>query len=265
VAAVAQIHVTGQTVEITQVMQFTNTSDRVFTSLTADADGRYPWLVAELPPASVVISTDDPARYTVSEDSSKVYDTRPLFPGESRFSQITYVTSYGSGVFIEYPVPYQVDGQVRLLVQPLTITVNSEMLPSAGEETLVEDVYNGYGQALKLNAGDLIRYEIVGQIPGMETNIADTVVSSDALIGVIAIALGLFIAVVTVFVVFGHRQQPANLPTTTSNAEVDTLVRQIAELDAQHEAGQINHDLWHQQRGTLKAQLARLMGENKPE
>lgn len=268
-AAVSQIRVTGQTIEITQVTQYRNSSDRVFTSLTPDADGRYPWKVTDLPPASVVINTDDPARYIVPEDYSAVYDTRPLLPGESRFSQITYITSYNGGAIIEYPVPYQVDGQVRLLVQPLAITVNSTLLPSVGEETVGEQLYNGYGQALTLNAGDLIRYELVGQVPGFETPVAETVISSDALVGFIAIALGVTIAIVTILVVVLRRpnttqQTGGAAQSPATNQQVDALVRQIAELDAQHEAGQINHDLWHQQRRVLKAQLAQIMGENKP-
>lgn len=268
-AAVSQIRVTGQTIEITQVMQFNNSSDRVFTSLTPDADGRYPWKVIDLPPASVVINTDTPSRYVIPEDNSAVYDTRPLLPGESRFAQITYITSYNGGAIIEYPVPYRVDGQVRLLVQPLTITANSTLLPSVGEEIVGEEAYNGYGQPLTLNPGELIRYELTGQIPGTETPLTENVISSDALIGFIAIALGVTIAVVTLLIVILRRpntiaQTSISTHTPAGNHHIDALVRQIAELDAQHEAGQINHDLWHQQRAVLKTQLARLMGDNKP-
>jgi hypothetical protein len=42
---------------------------------------------------------------------------------------------------------------------------------------------------------------------------------------------------------------------------IDGLIRQIAELDTQHDAGQINHDLYQQQRAILKARLTELMNE----
>jgi len=48
-------------------------------------------------------------------------------------------------------------------------------------------------------------------------------------------------------------------------ALIDALVKQIAELDDDHKAGRLNHDVWHRQRAQLKARLAELLGEGKPE
>jgi hypothetical protein len=43
------------------------------------------------------------------------------------------------------------------------------------------------------------------------------------------------------------------------------VVRQIAELDAEHEAGHINHDVYQRRRTQLKARLAELIDQNDPD
>jgi hypothetical protein len=44
---------------------------------------------------------------------------------------------------------------------------------------------------------------------------------------------------------------------------IDILVRQIAELDAEHEAGRIDDDSHERQRAALKARLTALMERKK--
>jgi len=48
------------------------------------------------------------------------------------------------------------------------------------------------------------------------------------------------------------------IPVNTDQV-INGLVKQIAELDSQHEQGQINHDLYQRRRSALKARLAQLM------
>ena len=49
----------------------------------------------------------------------------------------------------------------------------------------------------------------------------------------------------------------------SAEVEIQQLIRQIAELDAMHDQGQINHDLYRRQRADLKARLATLMSESQ--
>lgn len=262
-AAVSQVRVTGEIIEITQISQLTNTTDRVFTSLTADADGRYPWKVADLPPASVVVGTDDAARYTVAEDGSAVFDTRPLLPGEERFSQVTYLVNYGGGALIEYPLTYALDGQTRLLVTPDTITASGELFPPLGPQQVGEQTFAGYGGPAQLVSGALVRYELTGTAGATITDAGGGVVSSNALLGALAMGAGVVLAVGALVIVLRGRAGVAqNPPARPNNAEIDALIARIAELDALHDAGQLNHDVWHQQRAAHKAQLAALLGES---
>lgn len=255
--SVAQINVVGDNLEITQVVQIRNTSDRVFTSLTADEQGRYPWLALRLPPGALLLGSENPDRYIYDPAERAFYDTSPLLPNEERLIPLTYLVGYGGGAVIEYEIPYRVDGPVRLLVNPLNITVRSEQLPSTGEETLGQVVYNGFGQDLTLPANSVIRYELSGAGRTVATGVSSGQVSQGGLLPLLLVAALMMVAG-GVALVFWSRRGGQGADVSSS---ADQLIRQIAALDAEHEAGRLNHDLWQQQRAVLKAQLAALMGE----
>ena len=46
------------------------------------------------------------------------------------------------------------------------------------------------------------------------------------------------------------------------SGSIESLVRQIAQLDEAHERGQINHDVYHQRRRAFKDKLAALMDDS---
>jgi mono/diheme cytochrome c family protein len=253
-AAVTQLEIGSDTIEATYSVRFVNSSDRLFTSMEAEPDGRYKSVYVTLPPGSLVVGLPDQPRYIIADDQMTLWDTQPMQPGEERFLQVTYLLQYSDGAVIEYPMPFQVDGQVRVLVQPETITLTSEQLPAHGTETLGNEQYQGYGAALTLPPDTLIRYTLNGQAD--ETAVVQPgVVSSDSLPLVV---VGVMLAVVILIAVFFALSRRGG---KDKQRLIDGLVRQIAELDAQHEAGQINHDLYRNRRETLKARLAELMDQ----
>ncbi|MCU0499197.1 MAG: c-type cytochrome [Anaerolineae bacterium] len=255
-ASVSQIEVVGDTIETQLSMRFVNTSDRVFTALTPEADGRFRTLTLPLPIGAVVVGAPD--RYLVDPQTFTVYDTRPLSPGEETFMQVVYLLQYGGGALIDYRLPYTLDGQLRVLVQPNTIRVDSPLLPAQGEETLGDQVYQGYGQRVTLAPASVIQYTLTGEAAPVAAVETPGVVASSALIpvvivGIIALAV---VGGVGVYLMQRNRRDPQVL--------IDGLIRQIAELDAQHDAGQVNHDVYQQRRSQLKARLAELMdGQDK--
>jgi mono/diheme cytochrome c family protein len=258
-AAVTQTQVSGETIETVYSVRFVNNSDRLFTSTEAEGDGRFKSISVNLPPGSVVVGLPDRPRYIISEDGMTVWDTQPLQPGEERFLQVTYILPYTDGAVIEYPMPFPVEGQVRVLVQPDTITLNSDQLTSAGEETLGDETYQGYGNPLSLPAGSLITYTLNGQ-PANAAIVQDPGVVSSESLPLILIGFGLGVAaLVGAFYVLSRRGNR----TADKGQLIDGLVRQIAELDAQHEAGNINHDLYRNRREQLKTRLAALMDNDE--
>jgi len=257
---VIQIRVIGDSIEFQQFLQFRNTSNSVFTSLTPNADGRYSALEMTLPPGAVVLGFDDERSYTVSDDGSTVYDMRAMLPAEERLTLVSYLVQYGGGAVIEFPTRYAINGEMRLIVQPDTIQVTSTQFPYIGTDDVGGENFEAYGGQLNLAAGETLRFELSGQAMtaaqvGQQTS---TTISSDALVPalIVAVSIGLMIAVAVILFIARRRNKP--LVVAESQA-IDALVAQIAELDRQHDAGEINHDWYQQQRATLRQRLAILL------
>ncbi len=263
---VMQITAQESGLQVVQVAAFRNTSDRMFTSSQAlNEDGtQFGSTVMFLPPGAVPAGMTDPQRYIYSEEDFAVIDTQPVLPttdpGSEHIMQAVYFLPYEDGAIIEHALPYDVEGTVRVLVSPQALDLTSEQLETMGAVNLGAAVYAEYGSAVNLVAGDVMRYELSGDldrvlaaaaVPGGSSSgerwrILPTVLF--AISGVTgAVAIGLF--------VYGR----VNDSGKQTNREIDKLVAQIAELDAAHEAGTLNHDLWHQQRNELKARLKLLM------
>ena len=257
---VTQVSAIGDTLEVRQVFRFNNSGDRVFTTSNSLGDNVFASVIVSLPPGAQVVSFDDPNRYVVSDQNFSIVDTAPVFPGDDHLVVVVYILPYdGSPALIEQPVNYPMNGQVQLLVYPESLSVTSEQLPSLGPRTLGNNTYQAYGTTLSLASGDVIRYELSGAAAPAAEDVSVTTSSGDSnalpiLLGIIGVAA--ILAGVLLYL-RGRKPAPAN------NAKlIDALMRQIAELDDAHAAGQLNHDLWHRQRDQLKAHLAELMGDN---
>jgi hypothetical protein len=201
---------------------------------------------------------DNEQRYVVVEDEPAVIDTVPVLPGDDHIVQFVYFVPYEGAAIIEHEVNYALDGPVRLLVSPSTVKATSEQLPSLGPETIGERTYDSYGADLTLASGGVIRYELRGQSAPTVTDV-QTTVSSNNLLPILLLVVGAGAVLVAAALYLRDRRSP----TVSRDQLIDTLVREIADLDARHEAGQINHDLYQRQRSELKARLTKLMGEEE--
>ena len=267
---VTRVNVVGDSLEVAQVVSVVNTSDRAFSSSTPTEDGRFISLVITLPPGSVIVDLGDgQQRYVVAQDDFTLFDTVPVLPNTQHNVQVIYLIPYEGDAIIEQPMNYAFDGRISLLVQPTSVNVVSEQLQPLGTETLGSSTFASYGADLSLAAGDVIRYDLSGS--GIEVSSAGevAVVPSNNLPLIIAGVIIAEIALIAgLYVVYRRRRgQPA--PKTappdeaqTSDADralIDGLVAQIAALDAQYEAGELDADSYQRQRTALKTRLAGLM------
>lgn len=255
-AMITEIEVAGEVIQATYSVRFINTSDRLYTSLTAEPDGRYRSVYINLPPGAVVVGVLDEPRYIIAEDGSAVYETLPLQPGDERYMQVTYLLNYTDGAIIEYPVPFKVNGQVRVLIRPDTITLTGEGLPGPTAETLGGIAYQGYGSFRTLERQSILNYTLNGSA-GLAAVAGETPTTSPLPFILIGAGVVLFAVGAGLYVQQRRARQP------NKEQLIDGLIRQIAELDAQHNAGQINHDLYRHRREQLKARLAELMDQAK--
>ncbi len=265
---VAQVSAVGDTLEVREVIRFKNNSDRVFTSSNDLGNNQFASLVIALPPGSQIVSFDDPNRYVISEQDFSFIDSAPVYPGEDHLAVVVYILPYdGNAALIEQPLNYPLDGQVRLLMYPETVTVKSDQLPSIGPQTLGDKTYAGFGTTLQLVAGDVIGYEISGATaPGATGISATSAVTGSGILPILLLIVGGTAVLSGLLLFFRNRRSPIPSPSVANSQRlIDALVQQIAEIDEAHSAGQLNHDLWQRQRAQLKARLAELLGEEKEE
>jgi mono/diheme cytochrome c family protein len=256
---VTQINPAGELLEVLHVVRFENTSDRLFSTDHEIRDERFASVSVALPPGALVLGLEGETRFVIDQETFTVTDTRALLPGAEHFVRVSYLLPYSSEAIIEYPVDYNLNGPVRLLVGTQALSVISEQFEPLGVETIHDTEYMAYGGNLSLQSGDLIRYELRGRAPGIGTSQDSSVVTADNLLPVLAVA-AVLIALFTGGILALSRRHPEGADTIRQQSLlIDGLVRQIAELDEQHERGEINHDLYHHRRSQLKARLAELM------
>lgn len=255
---VVQASAIGDGLQVAEVVFFENTSDRLFTSSQAlnEQGTVFGSTVLSLPPGAVVAGFGgDERRYVVSEEDFAVIDTQPVEPGTGHTMQVVYFLPYEDGAIIEHQLNYNLNGSARLLLRPDTLSMTSDQLELLGEQTLGENVYTEYGADITLNAGNTLRYELSGRAVNVASG--GSFQWLPMLLFVLSGLTGGAAAVLFFMNRRDARTKPQPKPTT--NREIDALVTQIAKLDSDHQAGRLNHDLWHQQRNELKAQLRDLM------
>ncbi|MBI1257685.1 MAG: c-type cytochrome [Chloroflexi bacterium] len=255
---VTQVSAVGTSLQVAQVFNFTNTSDRAFTSSQTASNGDAISLVITLPPGAVVFP-DNTNRYVVEADKFTVFDTVPVLPKEQHLVQIVYLIQYNDDAIIEQPLNYALDGQVRLLMNPITLNVLGDQFPPLGQETVGNTTYSSFGSSLKLASGDVLHYEVKGSGLSSAQN-ADRnapVVSSNNLLVIIVAVIVVAILIGGGLFLIGSRNRSGDQQV------INILVRQIAELDADHDAGRIDDTSYESQRGALKARLTTLMERKK--
>lgn len=259
---VSQVVVAGDSIQVTQVLNLTNTSDRAFTSSETTDDGRPISVVISLPPGAVIASLGGgDSRYVVAQDRFALLDTAMVLPGEDHLINVVYLIPYGGGAIIEQPINYALSGPVRLLVRPTDLGVNSTQLLPLGEETVGSSTYASYGGTLNLNTGDVIRYELSGtsaNVGGINA-VAVTGSSLPLIIGIVLVLVG---ALGVAFYIISRRNQSARrLDSPGVQAQIDALAAAVAQLDVDHQAGKIDDAEYQTQRAALKARMARLMSQ----
>ena len=253
---VSQVSMEPETLQVVQVFEVSNTGDRAFTSSQTASNGASISLVISLPPGAVVVGfPENPNRFIYDQNTFTVLDTIPVLPGEEQFVQVVYLIPYDSGgAIIEQPINYTLEGPVRLLVRPPTATVTSEQLTPRGMETIGTTQVQSYGGDLSLAAGEVIRYEISGAgVPSTGTQ----AVTTNNLVPIVIAVLVIAALVGGGLLVLGTRSRSGDQQV------IDILVRQIAELDAEHDAGRLDDEAYERQRAALKARLATLMERKK--
>jgi cytochrome c553 len=227
----------------TQTFTYFNTSDRVFSlaqnSLTVS-------LLVQLPPGAIVVNVTRNPRFIVVQEQFAVIDTQPVKPGE-HLIELVYFVPYDNGAVIEQAFGVRFNGTASVTTTPKTLTIADS---DGWQADLTPPQVNVYRRTYEnASARDTLRYTLTGAL------VADTsanAVTADNLPLVVVLVVSVVIAMVAVMA-FTRRAQEAR--------NVDALLAQLAQLDALHNEGRINHDAYQQQRQALKLRIATLMND----
>lgn len=255
----------GNGLIISQVNTYQNTSDRVFHLQPdiGDESGNLPAisLLVQIPPGAVFLpGINDTQRYILAQDQYALIDTAPIFPGEHEV-RMGYFVPYENSAVVDLALNYNFSGTatvqlassiLELIGEPFEY-VGEANLGTTAEPFLVQD----YAGDFDLTAGESLRFELSGSIFGSNTSLDGGIITGDTLLPVLLIVgLLLIVGIVGLFWLQGRNPE---------NAQVNALIRQLAQLDAQHESGQLDDTTYQTQRQALKDQLSNLMANTKDE
>ena len=240
----------GTGLSISQFLTYRNRSDRVFTSGRGFADGREAALLIQYPLGARLMSGDLKGRYVLIEDIERlpdsVIDTFPVLPGEAHDLLLEYWLPYEGEVRFEQAFNNRLDAEV-------TVTLARDLDLESGwlREAEGGDGYRVYRANQQLEGDSEISFAVSGD-PFLTSSDDGLVITSESLmvvvIGALAAAAALLLGVG-----YGKRRRD------DSAGEIDSLVKELARLEDDHDQGRINHDLYHHRRRELKAKLAELM------
>jgi mono/diheme cytochrome c family protein len=262
---VAQVTAIGESLEVTQLFTVNNFSDRAFSTAQTTVDGRPVSLTMPLPPGAIIVGfPNGEARFVASQDGTAVQDTLAVLPNAQHIVAVVYIIPYAGSAIIEQPFNYAVNGGVRVLVRPETVTLRGDRLPSTGTETVGQTEWSGYGGVLTFAAGDVLRYELAGAAESVAGRDGGVVTANNLLPIILLVIVGEILLVGGLYWWWRRRRAAGAAatgarPTQNDPMLMDGLIRQIAELDAQHERGEIADEAYQRQRALLKARLTELM------
>ena len=252
-----RLNALGSGLYVSQIIRYRNSSDRIYTSGRGFDDGREASLLIQFPAGARIMSSGENGRYVIVEDLEKVpdsvIDTLPVFPGDSHEVAVEYFVPYVDGLMLEQAFNNVIDGEITVTLSD-NLNVISDMLrlDADGDTGGGLRVFSG---RLQMDTRPRLAFEMTGN-PFATSSDDWNVVTSDALPLLLG-AAGLVAVVMAGFIVQGRRQG--------KSSQIDSLIEQMAQLDAKHDQGQINHDLYQRQRRILKERLGRLMPAQKAE
>ncbi|MCY4019386.1 MAG: cytochrome c [Chloroflexi bacterium] len=252
-----QLEPQGTGLQVTQVIRYRNESDRIFTSGRGFEDGREASLLVQFPTGAKIMSDDAAGRYVLIVDLERLpdslIDTLPVAPGGEHEIIVEYFLPYGDGLEFDQAFNNRVEGDITVML-PKALTIESAELDArrdGGESDHVK-VYEG---RLIQDREPRLRFEIAGD-PFATTSDDAGLLTGDGLLAAL-LALGAAAVALPAGLALWRRR------TADQAGSINNLAKQIAQLDDEHDRGQINHDLYHHRRRELKAKLAELMSQQR--
>jgi hypothetical protein len=255
---VTQLHIfltrVGDQLQIGEYYLVSNTGDRTYVGVEDPETGRQATLTFSLPEGAEELSFDDPGlRERYLERGAGFTDTDPVPPGTATVE-----------VLFSYELPYReglrVERTVDVPVLSVVLVVPEEGLALDGEGIVPAGMLDTeMGPALSYAAGPLAAEEslaftlIPGSQPASVAPVGRTSPTRNTVWETAVGLVGLAAAVVAIYLLW-RPSPPGPLP-----ARARSLVKAIAALDVDFEAGQVVEGAYRRKRKALKQQLHALL------
>ena len=243
----------GAGLYVSQLVGFRNASDRIYISGRAFDDGREAVLLLQFPRGAHVLSDDQGGRYVLIENMdslpNSVIDTQPVAPGAGHQIALEYFLPYQDGLDFQQEFSNSLDAEVTLRISD-SLTVESDLFLSESEGAAAgaARVYSG---RLQMESEPQLAFRISGE--PFATSSADPQVVTGEVLPLLVVGAAALVAGALIGLGWLKRSRAGGA------GEIDSLVAELARLDADHDQGRINHDLYHHRRRELKAKLAERM------
>lgn len=233
-----------QTLQIWQLISVVNTSDKVYIYI----DDRGESVSVEVPaPEGVRLSPEiDLSRFSFNDNA--VFDTRPVVPNTEHSFQLLYTVPFNGSATFSQTFPYAFLGPYEAYVDSSQLRLNAD-----GWQTLdtPQDIDNvTYRGIVKINGfapDETIEFTI---------NRSGTMINKQT-VGYGVIVLGLVFILIAAWVYLRVSSVPESVPIEEETMQ--SLMKQIAELDDQFEQGAIEKQDYDTQRKSLKNKVALMM------
>ncbi|MAU10662.1 MAG: hypothetical protein CL607_12630 [Anaerolineaceae bacterium] len=234
-----------------QLYNFRNTSDMLYRGSNQIDGFTYESVHIPLPEgAELLNSIDLVSRFVMLEQGGQreLIDTQPIVPDREHIVEVVYTMPQpdeSMPVEIRYEVPYTVNNQLELMVQPDRYMISGDQFASEGLQQFQFGQYESY-LAEPVSAGSQVAYTIeAGAIEAVPDSLDDDLDESISLPTVMAmVGAGLLI-----LSGLGFWATSRNQPTTQA------LMQRIADLDTKYESGSISEARYQRKRRQLKQQL----------
>jgi mono/diheme cytochrome c family protein len=236
-------------------IHFANSSDRAFSTDLELSEGRFASVEINLPVSAVISGIVGEGSFQFNNEAARLTDTRPVLPGADHIIRLQYLLSYNNEAIMDYPLNYASDGPVIIVINNDSFEIISDDLVRIEPEAVESVDSPTYGGILRRPAGDSLIYEIRGVAPPIGTSADNTIVTSNNFLPVI-IGIIVVIAVILTGLIFLSRRSPS--VESPMSSLVDGLTRQLETLESQHNAGQINHDVYQRRKQELQARLSEI-------
>jgi mono/diheme cytochrome c family protein len=246
------------------ILAFSNQSDRTYIGQPVDGVEGTATLTLAVPPGATAVEFDDGVlggRYQQVGDL--IYDVVPIPPGDTARQLIySYLFPFeGDSAELEQRILYPV-GNLNLLITDLPgLEATAPDLTFVGEETVQGINFRRWvGEGLREPA---LRLQLRGLFPAGAGGVTELAGAAPGLTPatppiepVVALALGgLLLLVLAGAVYLPLRHQGGFDRAAALEQERDALIDEIAALDDQHAAGELDATAWSQERARLKSAL----------